>query len=194
MKLMKFNNGVFSPIKASLITIKGKEHYNIKHGTRLKDGWEVTIGVDDNIVREYLKESISMIEMDSDEYILLPIINKSKNEHVTDGLGNKKYFVSINSSARSSDVLLFINLPTVGEDIKYTLYGNSRLLNIAKDLVFNNSDDPVVIDAPIVLMESVSSILIQYVRDGILIKETIRCANGHLTHNIEETQTTEETQ
>ena len=191
MKLMRFNNGMFLPIKASLIKIGDREHYNIKHGTRLKNGWEVTIGVDDNIVREYLKQSQSMVEMDSDEYILLPIINKENREHVSDGIGNKKFFISVNSSARSNDILLFLNLPTVNSGIEYTLHGNSRLLNVAKDLIFDNEDEPRVLDAPIIIMESVSSITITYIRDNVNVKEIIHYINGNLKHEIEETSVVE---
>jgi hypothetical protein len=182
MKICKFINGELIPVKALMVSIKGKEHYNIKHGTRLKDGWEVSIGVDDNIMREHLKKSASIVTLEDSEYILLPIMNHDKTDHVKDGNGNIKYFISVNNSNRNQELLLFINLPSIGENIDYKLLGNCRIISMAKDVIYGDSETKVL-DAPIVLMENTSSVKITYDTCKGSVVEEIQFVNGNLTTN-----------
>jgi len=179
MKLIKFKNGLM-PMEANLVSIGKNTHFNISHGTRLKGGWSVTFGVSDQIVQTALSSGDYMVELDSHDYILLPIYDFGGDTQKLDARGNKKYFVSRNQSEDDSSVLLFLNLPNV-IGCSYKISGMGRVISMGKTVMHDETESHSI-EAPIILLEGDTIILVKYELNGEKHEERIVFKNKQLQY------------
>lgn len=127
MKIINYDNGAKSYLKAFKVNIKGKEHYNILLGTRGHSGWEYRISVDDTIIQNNLEENSILLDGD---YTLIPVIKNGK--HSVDKEGNRFYYITNSNRINDRDILLVV-WHNREDDIKSTtgtIIGRGRYLNL----------------------------------------------------------------
>jgi len=128
MKILMYNIKTIVPVKCKkVITInhnnEKKEHYNIKIGTKVRHGWEYSIGVEDGLIQS----TDTRVELTQSNYILNNIYNKSTGEIKVDKRGNKLYYISeADYFIDTTDVLLFISLP-FGADVLDIIEPNNNI-------------------------------------------------------------------
>jgi len=180
MKLITFKNGFHSVI-AHRITRNDVSHFNLKHGTRLASGWEVTMGVDDAIVSRELETKDYKVELSDDDYILLPIYAKGTTKTIRDARGNKKFFISVDSASSGDKVLLFLHLPKVS-GVQYELHGGATTISLGAEVLPSIEFDNEIIESPVILLDGDSAIAITYLKDDEQVVERIIFANGEIRH------------
>jgi len=180
MKLITFRNG-FRDTIANRVTRGDVSHFNLRHGTRLARGWEVTMGVDDNIVSKELDAKDYDVAMTDDNYILLPIYARGTTRTIRDAKGNRKFFISKDNASDHNRVLLFLNLPKVA-GVTYELYGAASTVSIGAEVLYTVGQEDEVIDAPVVLLDGESAITIKYQKNDEPRVERIIFTNGNLQY------------
>jgi len=180
MKLLAFRNGL-KPMFAHRIVRNDVSHFNLQHGTRLAAGWEVSMGVDDKIVSKELENNEYDVEMSANDYILLPIYKTGTTNTIVDARGNQKFFISKDFTSNKNTALLFLYLPPY-DDVSYELYGPARVISIGSEVVYKKKGADVVIDAPVVLFDDDSAIIIRYLLDDVPTIERIIFKNNELQH------------
>lgn len=89
MKLYGISNGSISTLKARLVEINGRKHYNLLIGSRGWNGWEYRIPISDNMVRNQFEDEYLLLDKD---YSIRPIYKDDKE--VVDKNGNKVYVLA----------------------------------------------------------------------------------------------------
>ncbi len=181
MKLVTFKNG-FHDTVARRVVRGDKSHFNLKHGTRLTSGWEVTMGVDDALVDRELEVKDYEVTLSDDNYILLPIYVRGTTRTIKDAKGNKKFFISRDASSTGDKVLLFLNLPKVSA-VDYELYKGATTVSLGSDVLYATGCDDEIIDAPVILLDGDSAITITYPKGDEQMVERIIFVNGVLKYS-----------
>ena len=122
MKIKKLVGDIITPIKAiTNDNEKGTLYYNIKHGNKGPKGWVYSMGLDFKIFKP--TESNSTIELNDDDYIIIPVMKHGKQ--VKDKNGNTIYFITKDDvTIHKTDLIIFWEIPNKNyRDVKYEISG-----------------------------------------------------------------------
>ena len=138
MTVLRFTENDIKPAVAHKIIHRDKTHFNIKHGSRTKNGWQYRMSVDDEIV----DMSTDIYTLEGDSYCLIPAFKNQ--EQIKDGARNKVYFISTTEREDlKSHSLLFVNLPNY-KSYSQTIAGDVEVIAKGIDLVRGKQ-----LDAPV---------------------------------------------